>query len=115
MRHSDLRETLFGTRNVAITYNYWLRIINVAKTMEIKTIKFGLNYGGILYGWMNKKLYRLPYFNAKTKRSYDLKEIKQIGNHYLISRNKVNLLTLKNKTIRIDYNLTVYVEPECPF
>ena len=83
--------------------------------MQIKLIKYGLNYNGILYGWINKKLYRLPYFNPKTKRSYDIKEVKQIGNHYLISRNKVNLMTLKNKTTRINTEIIIYNEPLTPF
>ena len=96
-------------------YNYWLGATNDANTMQIKLIKYGLTYNGILYGWIKKKLYRLPYFNTKTKRSYDLKEVKQIGNHYLISRNKVNLLTLKNKTMVINTEIIVYNEPLTPF
>lgn len=95
--------------------NYWLGATNVANTMEIKQVKHGLIYNGIMYGWINKKLYRLPYFNTKTKRSYDLKEVKQIGNHYLISRNKVNLLTLKNKTTRINTEIIMYNETLTPF
>jgi len=83
--------------------------------MEIKQIKHGLTYNGILYGWIKKKLYRLPYFNEKTKRSYELKEVKEIGNHYLIARNKVNKLTVKNKTVVINASITVFNEPLTPF
>lgn len=42
--------------------------------MEITTLyKYGLQYKGVLYGWKDKKLYRLPY--TKNKRSYCLKEV----------------------------------------
>lgn len=83
--------------------------------MEIKQIKHGLNYNGIIYGWIKKKLYRLPYFNTKTKRSYDLKEVKEIGNHYLIARNKVNKITVKNKTTVINTEIIMYNEQLTPF
>lgn len=74
--------------------------------IEIKVVKYGFYYNGYPYGWINKELYKLPYFNPKTKRSNELRLIKKVGNHYLIERNKVNLETLKNKTERINNNGT---------
>ena len=35
--------------------------------------KFGFVYKGVVYGWKDKKLFKLPY--TKNKRSYNLKEI----------------------------------------
>ena len=80
-----------------------------------KIAKFGLTYNKIDYVWLNKKLFRLPYFNEKTKREYDLKEVKQIGNHYLLSRNKVHLTTLKRLTKEVNKEVVINVKSEVPF
>ena len=31
-----------------------------------KVVKYGFYYNGSPYGWINKQLYKLPYFNHKT-------------------------------------------------
>ncbi len=83
--------------------------------MEIKILKYGLYYNGVLYCWMNKFLYRMPYNNHKTERSYYIKEIKVIGNHYIIGRNKVHINTIKNRTIELNYRYEYIPEREVPF
>lgn len=80
-----------------------------------KVVKYGFYYNGSPYGWINKELYKLPYFNGKTKRSNELRKIKKVGNHYLIERNKVTLETLKNKTEIINFELQTMVQDEVPF
>lgn len=80
--------------------------------IEIKVVKYGFYYNGSPYGWINKELYKLPYFNSKTKRSNELRLIKKVWNHYLIERNKV---TLKNRTEIINFELITMVQDEVPF
>jgi hypothetical protein len=83
--------------------------------MIIKIVKYGFLYNGVMYGWINKQLYKLPYFNEKTKKSYRLTKVKQIGNHFLISRNKVHFKSVKNRTIKIDFLFNYFEEKYCPF
>jgi hypothetical protein len=83
--------------------------------MIIKVVKYGFLYNGVMYGWINKQLYRLPYFNEKTKRSYKLAEVKQIGNHFLISRNKVHFESVKNRTTEINFHFNYFEDRVCPF
>lgn len=47
--------------------NYKIEEIN----RKIIIFKYGLKYKGVLYGWKDKKLYKLPY--AKDNRSYSIK------------------------------------------
>lgn len=79
--------------------------------------KYGFEYVGIRYGWNNKKLYRLPYF--KNKRAFQLLEIKPflIGKTtvYNIQRNKLTVNKLKQRTVKIDWNITVIPDQICPF
>jgi hypothetical protein len=83
--------------------------------MIIKKVKYGFLYNGVMYGWIKKQLYRLPYFNEKTKRSYQLTQVKQIGNHFLISRNKVHFESVKNRTVRIDLQFNYFEDEILPF
>jgi hypothetical protein len=79
--------------------------------------KYGFEYVGIRYGWNNKKLYRLPYF--KNKRAYQLLEIKPIiiGKTivYNVQRNKITINKLKQRTVKIDWSITVIQDQICPF
>lgn len=79
--------------------------------------KYGFEYVGIRYGWNNKKLYRLPYF--KNKRAFQLLEIKPflIGKItvYNIQRNKLTINKLKQRTVKIDWNIEVISDQICPF
>lgn len=80
-----------------------------------KVVKYGFYYNNSPYGWINKELYKLPYFNYKTKRSNELRLIKKVSNHYLIERNKVTLETLKNRTEIINFELITMVHDKVPF
>lgn len=88
--------------------------------MDVKVTtlyKYGFEYNGILYGWKNKKLFKLPY--VKDKRSYQLKEIPLylfkatfVAN---IQRKKLTLNKLKFLTEEINYKLETIEASECPF
>ena len=85
---------------------------------EITTLyKYGFEYKGVLYGWKNKKLYKLPYI--KNKRSYTLKEIPfycfkttLVAN---IQRTKMTLNKLKFLTKEINIEVAEIVSSDCPF
>ena len=68
------------------------------------TIKYGLSYNGINYGWYEKCLYRLPCFI--NKRSYGFKKMKliPIGNKfgYKISQKNFTIEQLKSITTIIN-------------
>jgi hypothetical protein len=86
--------------------------------MEVTTLyKYGFEYKGVVYGWKNKKLFRLPY--TKDKRSYSLKEIPfycykttLVAN---IQRTKLTLNRIKNLTKQIDIEINSYICDDCPF
>lgn len=86
--------------------------------IEVTTLyRFGFIYKGVTYGWLNKKLYKLPYL--KNKRSYQLKEIPLnvfkstiVAN---IQRNKLTLNKLKFLTTEINYKLLTVEESDIPF
>jgi hypothetical protein len=83
--------------------------------MEIKKIKYGIEYSGVTYGWINKQLYRLPYFNEKTKRSFELKIVIRVGNHFILNRNKVHFDTIKNRTKELNVEFNYFPDKEIPF
>jgi len=78
--------------------------------------KFGFVYNDVKYGWYKKDLYKLPY--TKDKRSYSFKMIKPIiigsTTVYNIQRNKLTINNLKNRTIKISWNITL-IEDKLPF
>jgi hypothetical protein len=86
--------------------------------MEVTTLyKYGFEYKGVLYGWKNKKLFRLPY--TKDKRSYSLKEIPfycykstLVAN---IQRNKLTLNRIKTLTKEINIEINSYICDDMPF
>lgn len=86
--------------------------------MEITTLyKYGLQYKGVLYGWKDKKLYRLPY--TKNKRSYCLKEVPfycfkstLVAN---LQRDKVTINKLKFLTKEINVEVSSYIHSDIPF
>lgn len=85
---------------------------------EVTTLyKYGFIYKGVIYGWNNKKLYKLPY--TKNKRSYNLKEIPLncfkstiVAN---IQRDKLTLNKLKELTTEININVISFEENIYPF
>ena len=79
---------------------------------EIVKYKYGFKYKGVLYGWKNKKLYKLPY--TKNKRSYKLKEIlfSKVVN---IQRTKLTLKKIEFLTEEINFFLTIKIDNKMPF
>lgn len=79
--------------------------------------KFGLKYKGILYGWKDKKLYRLPY--TKDKRSYKLKEIPfyvfKSTTVCNLQRDKVTFNKLKFLTEEINVEINSFEKDFLPF
>ena len=79
--------------------------------------KFGFEYKGVVYGWKDKKLYRLPY--TKDKRSYSLKEIPfycykstLVAN---IQRSKLTINRMKSLTKEINIEINSYICSDIPF
>lgn len=86
--------------------------------MKITTFyKYGLKYKGVLYGWKDKKLYKLPY--TKNGRSYGIK----IVPFYVfksttvcnLQRDKVTIKKLKSLTKEINIKLESYESDDLPF
>lgn len=79
--------------------------------------KYGFEYNGIVYGWKDKKLYKLPY--TKNKRSYALKEIPMYCFKstfvFNISRRKLTINRLKQLTKEVNINVKTMDNNECPF
>jgi len=79
--------------------------------------KYGFEFNGFLYGWKDKKLFRLPI--QKEKRFYSLKEIKliKVGNKngYNVGRVKKSIKQLESMTIFINYELQTIKDKDCPF
>lgn len=85
---------------------------------EITTLyKYGFEYKGVVYGWKNKKLFRLPYI--KNRRSYKLKEIPfYCFNSTLVAniqRTKLTINKLKHLTKEINIEVKNFIESDCPF
>lgn len=79
--------------------------------------KYGFKYKNVMYGWNNKKLYKLPYVSGK--RSYSLKEIPYYCFKstivYNIQRTKLTMNRLKQLTSEININLETIKKLGCPF
>ena len=84
---------------------------------EITTLyKFGFEYKNVLYGWKDKKLYKLPC--TLNNRSYQLKEIPyycfKSTMVYNVQRNKLTVNKLKLLTKEINFRI-VGVDNSVPF
>ena len=85
---------------------------------QITTLyKYGFKYKSVVYGWKNKKLYKLPY--VKNNRSYKLKQIPLncfkstlVVN---IQREKLTINKLKRLTFEINQTVVLYVDDGIPF
>ena len=79
--------------------------------------KYGFIYKGVRYAWKNKKLFRLPF--ERNKRTFGLKEIPQYvfktTQVYNVQRDKLTILKLKERTLKVDWYVNVVVEDEIPF
>lgn len=85
----------------------------------ITTIEYhyGFIYKNVRYAWKNKKLYRLPF--ERNKRTFGLKEIPQYVFKttcvYNIQRDKLTILKLKQRTVKVSWDIEINVENKCPF
>lgn len=84
--------------------------------MKIK-YTHGFYFDGLLYGWKDKKLYRLPKF--KGKRMLHLKELKlmKVGNSfgYCFNGRKKSIAQLEAITTNINYIYEKINHEDCPF
>ena len=84
---------------------------------EITTLyKFGFKYKNVLYGWKDKKLFKLPH--TLNSRSYQLKEIPyycfKSTMVYNVQREKLTINKLKLLTKEINFKI-VRVDNSVPF
>lgn len=86
--------------------------------MEITTLyRYGLEYKGVLYGWKDKKLYKLPY--TRKGRSYGIK----IVPFYVfksttvcnLQRDKVTIKKLESLTKEINFEVNSFIHSDLPF
>ena len=76
--------------------------------------KYGFKFEGVLYGWKDKKLYRLP--QTISKRFYCLKElVKRADGRYSVSRKPKSKNQLKDMTVFINYEYQDITDKDCPF
>jgi hypothetical protein len=83
----------------------------------MKTIKHGIIHNGIIYGWINKELYRLP--QSKGTLSFGLKKMTpcEVGNAtgYYMGRRKKTIAQLQAMTQIINFRLFTGSDAETPF
>ena len=83
----------------------------------ILSFKFGFKFNTILYGFNDKKLYRLPQMIGL--RFYPLLELPQIkvGNKkgYLVGTKRKSLNQIKSMTHFIDEQVEIVEDSDCPF
>lgn len=79
--------------------------------------RYGFDFDGILYGWKNKDLYRLP--QTIGKRFYPLKKINpvKVGNNkgYIVSKKRKSVKQLEYMTNFINYEVQQIKDTDCPF
>ena len=76
--------------------------------------KYGIIHNGIIYGWYDKKLYRLPQMIGK--RYYPLLELTKWSNKgYHIGKVKKSFAQLESMTIFIDKEIQQIKDSSCPF
>lgn len=75
--------------------------------------KYGFRFEGVLYGWKDKKLYRLPQMIGK--RFYPLKECGSWQNGNIVARKRKSHAQLKSMTHFIDVKIEQIKDNDCPF
>jgi len=78
--------------------------------MEFNT---GFEYNGVMYGWYDEKLYRLP--QKLGKRFYPTFECGKYGNGYYVGRDRKSMAQLKDMTVAIDVTLPRPIDKNNPF
>lgn len=83
----------------------------------MQTVKYGILHDGIVYGWIDKELYRLP--STKGIISYGYKKMKPcvVGNNkgYWIGRRQKSMVQLQGMTVVINYKLFLATDESLPF
>lgn len=84
--------------------------------------KYGFDFDGVLYGWSDKKLYRLPQMIGKS--FYPIKEIPLITQkrksglfkgYRLYGNKRKSVNQLKELTHYINFEHEVIKDKDCPF
>lgn len=79
--------------------------------------KYGIEHNGMIYGWKNGKLHRLP--QVYNKRFLALKQLPLITigrkKGYRLSGDRLTLDQLKYKTIFINQMFQEIRDSDCPF
>lgn len=80
-------------------------------------VKHGILHNGILYGWINKELYRLP--STKGTKTYCYKKMTPtiVGNNtgYYLGRRKKTLAQLQQMTTVINQRIFLTKDEDLPF
>ena len=79
--------------------------------------KKGFYYKGLLYGWKNKKLYRLPKMvNNRSLSLLELTKLK-VGNNYgcIVGLDRKSMKQLEQLTTDINYIYEKIEHEDCPF
>lgn len=74
---------------------------------------YGLTFNGVIYGWKDKILYRLP--QTMGKRFYPLKKCGTWEKGFIIGRKRKSLKQLKDMTIFINYEYQKIKAKDVPF
>ena len=78
--------------------------------------KYGFEYLGFQYGWLNKELYRLP--STSGNYHYGLKKLNiiKVGNKkgYRIKKQKLTIEQIKERTVLIKTEIIVVKDKDIP-
>lgn len=78
--------------------------------------KYGFEYLGFQYGWLNKELYRLP--STSGNYHYGLKKLNiiKVGNKkgYRIKRDRMTIEQLKVRTTLIEREVAIIKDKDIP-
>ena len=83
----------------------------------IVNYEYGITFNGFVYGWKDRKLFRLP--QVINKRFLPLKELSMInvGNNkgYLLNQKRLSMKQLQSMTGIINFKVEKITSKECPF
>lgn len=79
----------------------------------IVKFKYGFSFKDILFGWKNKKLYRLPQMIGE--RFYPLKKCGEWEDGFIVGRMRKSNKQLKDMTIFINFEYQDIKDEDCPF
>lgn len=83
----------------------------------IVNYEYGLTSECVIYGWKDKKLFRMPQMIGL--RFYPLKELNiiNVGNNkgYLVNQKRFSMLQLESMTGIINFKVEKTISKDCPF